>query len=50
MKQFFILVALVAFMTSCGGISTETDSVNVENIKVDTVVVVVDYVKTDTAK
>jgi hypothetical protein len=54
MKQFFILAALVAFLTSCGGTSTETspvtDSVTVDTIKVDTDVVVADSVKTDTTK
>ena len=56
MKQFIILAALVTFLTSCGGLSTETapvtDSVAVDTVKVDTtaVVVVKDSVKTDTAK
>ena len=54
MKQFIILAALVTFLTSCGGISTETtpstDSVAVDTTKVDTTVVVKDSVKTDTVK
>jgi len=40
MKQFIILAALVTFLTSCGGIKTETssttDSVAVDTTKVDT--------------
>ncbi len=54
MKQFIILAALVTFLTSCGGTTTETtpvtDSVAVDTIKVDTTVVVKDSVKTDIAK
>ena len=53
MKQFIILAALITFLTSCGGNSTETvpvsDSV-VSGVEVDTVVVVKDTIKTDTAK
>jgi hypothetical protein len=54
MKQFIILAALVAFLTSCGGTKTETapltDSVTVDTVTVDTIAVVKDLVKTDTAK
>jgi hypothetical protein len=50
MKQFIILAALVAFLTSCGGTKTETilvtDTVTVDSVTVDTIAIV----KTDTAK
>ena len=54
MKQFIILAALVTFLTSCGGIMTETapatDSVTVDTTKVDTTACCKDSVKVDTAK
>jgi hypothetical protein len=54
MKQFIILALLVTFLTSCGGIITETtpatDSVTVDTIKVDTTACCKDSVKVETAK
>ena len=54
MKQFIILALLVTFLTSCGGIITETtfatDSVTVDTTKVDTTAYCKDSVKVETVK
>ena len=51
MKKFLTIVAVTAFLTSCGGASTtETPTTDSTSVKADTTAICADSTKCDTTK